>query len=336
MEPRVSTREEVERQLQDGDGHASFARACLAGVDLSRLELAKADFTGADLSGANLANTDLSEANLATANLRDAVMFSANLAGAELVGADLEGANLSHCDASRAGFGAANLVGVNLFEADLTGASFSKSDLREADLRCARLGGARLHEAVLARADLSHADLTGAELDGSDVDGTTFAGCNLRGGRLPRLRNYEKASWLEVDIRDTDFRGAYSLRRVIIDENYLHEFRTRGRHFETLYQLWRVTSDCGRSFWRWAAWTGVVVLLFAGAYSQVQVDYGDHPTPLSPLYFSVVTLTTLGYGDVLPASSAAQVIAMLEVAVGYVALGGLISILANKMARRGE
>ena len=68
----------------------------------------------------------------------------------------------------------------------------------------------------------------------------------------------------------------------------------------------------------------------------MSIDFGDYPTILSPLYFSVVTLTTLGYGDVLPASLAAQCVAMLQVVAGYFALGGLLSIFANKMARRAD
>ena len=66
------------------------------------------------------------------------------------------------------------------------------------------------------------------------------------------------------------------------------------------------------------------------------VDYGEHRTGISSFYYSVVTLTTLGYGDAVPASVAAQVLAMIEVVLGYVMLGGLLSIFANKMARRAE
>jgi voltage-gated potassium channel Kch len=54
------------------------------------------------------------------------------------------------------------------------------------------------------------------------------------------------------------------------------------------------------------------------------------------VYYSIVTLTTLGYGDVVPASPAAQVLAMIEVILGYVMLGGLLSIFASKMARRAD
>jgi len=68
----------------------------------------------------------------------------------------------------------------------------------------------------------------------------------------------------------------------------------------------------------------------------VDIDYGDFETPLSPLYFSVVTLTTLGYGDALPASTAAQVLVMAEVIIGYCMLSGLLSIFATRMGRRAD
>ena len=54
------------------------------------------------------------------------------------------------------------------------------------------------------------------------------------------------------------------------------------------------------------------------------------------MYFSVVTLTTLGFGDVLPASVSAQVVVIAEVIIGYMMLGGLLSIFATKMGRRAE
>ena len=56
--------------------------------------------------------------------------------------------------------------------------------------------------------------------------------------------------------------------------------------------------------------------------------------PMRVLYFPIVTLTTLGFGDYTPASIPAQIVVMSDVVLGYVMLGGLISIFANKLARR--
>ncbi|RME23141.1 MAG: two pore domain potassium channel family protein, partial [Deltaproteobacteria bacterium] len=71
-------------------------------------------------------------------------------------------------------------------------------------------------------------------------------------------------------------------------------------------------------------------------YKLAGVDFGGASGPFSPFYFSIVTLTTLGYGDIHPQSTAGQVLASAEALLGYVGLGGLLSILANKLARRAE
>ena len=98
--------------------------------------------------------------------------------------------------------------------------------------------------------------------------------------------------------------------------------------------MWWLTSDCGRSFTRWGLLTALVAILFAGVYRFVGVDFGPNETVLSPLYFSVVTLTTLGYGDVLPTTTAAQVVVMCETITGYVMLGGLLAMFSSTFARR--
>ena len=121
-----------------------------------------------------------------------------------------------------------------------------------------------------------------------------------------------------------------------MDENYLHEFRNTNRTNNAIYTFWKATSDYGRSLTRWAVLTLTMAITFATAYMLVDIDYGDYETVLSPFYFSVVTLTTLGYGDVLPASLGAQIVVLAEVLVGYIMLGGLLSIFATKMGRRAE
>ena len=80
----------------------------------------------------------------------------------------------------------------------------------------------------------------------------------------------------------------------------------------------------------------MIGLVFGVLFSLVPLSAPDYESVLTPFYFSLVTLTTLGYGDVLPASEMGQALVMAEVTVGYLMLGGLVSIFSNKLARRGE
>lgn len=319
-------------ELKRGDaGVADLTNARLVGADLAGVDL-----SGLDLSGADLTQADLTDARLVGTRLVGAVLDRAILEGAELLGADLSDADLSDIRASRAGFGGATLRNADLFNAVLDEATFSRGDLTGADLRATSLRMARLREATLAGTVFERADLTEADFEASDVTGANFVDANLQRARLRKLTGFMQAEWVGADILGTDFCGAYAVRRTIMDENFIHEFRNQSRLNNALYWVWWATSDCGRSISRWAAWTGVIALLFAGLFTLVEVDYGDHPTGLSSFYYSVVTLTTLGYGDVTPASVGAQVVAMIEVVIGYVMLGGLLSIFSSKMARRAD
>ena len=291
---------------------------------------------GEDLSGSDLSGANLSETRLAGALLSGCVLHGACLDDAELLGADLSGVDLSEASAERAGFGHTILTDAKAFALRATGASFSSSQLQRADLRAAQLEGTRFREAKLGGAVLENCMLREVDLVDADVSEASFRNADLREARFRGLRGYQNTDWVGADVRNVDFAGAWLVRRHILDENFLAEFRSQSATHEKIYQLWWLTSDCGRSLYRWGLFAFVAAVLYAIIYSLpvVGIDYGGHQTLLSPLYFSIVTFTTLGYGDVLPTSALGQVLVITEVILGYVGLGGLLSILANKLARR--
>jgi len=332
-ETLVKTAEKsIVEQIREGRARSlDLKGAVLSGQDLKNADLSMTDLSGADLSGA-----DLSGARFFRAKLAGARLTRARMTGAELTGADLSGAHMEEVDARNCGLGMARLEKVMLFNANLEGSTLTKAVLSNADMRCVNLRNSRMREVDLKKADLTGADLRNSDMSLSNVSKTTFNNCDLRGCRLRLLQDFESAEWIGVDIRDINFAGAYMLRRFISDQNYLKEFRDRSRFSRVLYYIWWITSDCGRSLTRWFLWILLLAFLFALLYSFAGVDYGDYQTVLSPLYYSIVTLTTLGYGDIVPASLAAQIIAMAEVITGYVMLGGLLSIFNNKIARRAD
>ena len=306
----------------------------LAGQRLPREDLAGLDLSRCDLSGAELGGADLTGSRLVGACLENAGFHGATLDDVEFLGVQASGADFSNACAQRAGFGQASLRGASFFEADLRGATFSGSDLQGCDLRVAKLDEGRAVTADFRGADCAGASMRGLDLTDVQVKGAMMTNTDLRAARLRGIRDYAEADWVGADIRDVDFTGAWLLRRHVLDENYIAEFRAQSGAHEFIYKLWWLSCDCGRSLGRWTLWSVFVALVFAGLYTQVDIDYGSHETWLSPIYYSVVTFTTLGYGDVLPASVGGQLVAMAEVILGYVALGGLLAILADKLARR--
>jgi hypothetical protein len=163
-----------------------------------------------------------------------------------------------------------------------------------------------------------------------------FNNADLRDSRLRAVTGYRSAEWFGADIRDINFAGAYRLRRHIVDENYLWEFKESDSLHKAIYHIWKVTSDCGRSLARWCIWILLLIVVFGMGYWVAGVDFRHGPAWLGALYYSVVTVTTLGYGDIVPVTATARIMAMIQVFLGYLMLGGLLSIFANKMARRGE
>jgi hypothetical protein len=132
------------------------------------------------------------------------------------------------------------------------------------------------------------------------------------------------------------------LRRYIDDEQWIKSWRESIWWREPLFVLWEVTSHCGRSIGLWAGWSAFIAIFFAIIYSLMpksiafSVDRleGVRPGFRGYLYYSIVTLTTLGYGDIVPLTNRARVVVGTEVCLGYVMLGGLVSIFATKMATR--
>lgn len=296
--------------------------------------------------GCDLSTVDLSGCNLTHCDLSNSLLFKTDFSGAELYGADLSnadatGANFDHCNLTdakmiRTGLGHGhfhhtNMFNVDLTEAALSGAYFRESDLRSTNLKDARLRGTKLHDT-----DFTGADLTGADLTDADVTGAEFREANLQDTHLRGLIGFREAGWIGSDIRQVNFAGAYRIRREIMDQNYLDEFRSQGKFHEFVYQIWWLTSDCGRSLKRWTGLISIQILIFALLYRFVSMDLGLYPTPFSYVYNSIVTMTTLGYGDVIPKSITAQIVVSLQVLSGYVMLGGLLAILTNKLARRAD
>ena len=77
----------------------------------------------------------------------------------------------------------------------------------------------------------------------------------------------------------------------------------------------------------WAFGYGIIELMNPGSFSGLaEIDVNNHAGRMMQMqYFSFATLTTLGFGDILPRSSAARTLATLEAMTGQIYLAVLIA-----------
>ncbi|MBN2209520.1 MAG: pentapeptide repeat-containing protein [Candidatus Coatesbacteria bacterium] len=253
------------------------------------------------------------------------------------------------------------LAGKNLSYARLEGSDLTFAGLSSTILERATLDGAMIHHSDLRNADLRFASLKGAKLWDSNLEGANFTGANIDGANL---YNTEKPNLggpanqtrytIWVMLRDgfrkknnrvrithwDSVNGAHTAQtdsiaqRYIKDAAYIEDFRKQ-KKIRAFF--WRWSCFYGQSFLLWAFWCVLIAFGFACLYdwrefltegTETIKDFGEC------FYFSIVAFTTLGFGDVYPNPGWGQFCAATEVILGYIGLGGLISILANKVARR--
>jgi uncharacterized protein YjbI with pentapeptide repeats len=320
----------------------------LSSANLSGANLNCANLSGANLRWANLHNADLRDADLNCAVLRDANLERANLSGAKLVLTKLSNANLKDANLSGATLSHAVLRKARLERATLSHAHLDGAYLSSANLLSANLSGANLRDADLSEANLSHAVLKDANLCNANLSGANLSSANFTESNILGVKwNPRKMRGKYMGVRGIDSSYGNALfKRAATDQDYLDtlENHWKGDKWRTyLFKLWRCI-DYGRSI-KWVAIKACITMfLFGLTYSifpgllgldYVPSDQGcSRHSWFTPFYFSIVTFTTLGFGDITPKNLVGELIVSFEVILGYAVLGLLISVLADKVVRR--
>ncbi len=295
-------------------------------VDLSF----RADLLQAELGGMDLTGVDFRTANLLMANLSGANLMEAKLVGANLLLANLRQANLIDADLTQA----------DLTDADLSLAHLDGADLRGAQLNVANLGAAILSRANLRDADLMEADLSGANLGGTDISGAKFIGANFTDANVAGIKwDGARMHGRYRAIRGIDScYGGPLFKRAAADQAFIDAVED---HWKDTWRIWLFRAwgllDYGRSMSRVAAFGFAIMCCYGMIYSTWKglLNYtGSANTWFTSFYFSIETFTTLGFGDVKPTGIVGELLASSEVIIGYITLGLLLAVLAEKIARR--
>ncbi|MCK5893859.1 MAG: pentapeptide repeat-containing protein [Endozoicomonadaceae bacterium] len=274
----------------------------------------------------------LSGFQLKSANLQNICLVSADRSK----GYDLTDADLYHAD----------LRDSHLFNINLQGASLLKADARRANLNCA---------------NMKNANLLGLRLDEAKIEHIKWGNVVRQAAEGKRLRNAdagreEEICWLNQEAEDV----SRNIRRQC-DMHGLQEESGDFFQKEMLYRRYQLPLYSRRRFVskmvdllcgygerpiRAMVFSAVMVAFCALLYSIIGVSAGgeiiqvrwelDWMTNLGNLmkclYFSIVTFTTLGYGDISPVGYG-RAVAALEAYLGTFVLALYVVIFVKKMTR---
>jgi hypothetical protein len=79
------------------------------------------------------------------------------------------------------------------------------------------------------------------------------------------------------------------------------------------------------------------VLVFSGAYHALAKDTGEFTgldTRIDALYFTIVTLATVGYGDITPRGQSARLVTVLQILYSFVFLTAAATALSSWLRGR--
>lgn len=178
----------------------------------------------------------------------------------------------------------------------------------------------------------------------------------------PMIRKLQRNPVTDFSLLDTsvviDRVSNPHIVRYINDEQWLSYWRKRSYLHQVPFAIWLITSYCGRSIGLWLFWVLVAVLMFGVVYADYTVPSwvprqlqdllanmdpkieisrsteGATGSWFTPYYFSIVTFTTLGFGDVKPLNMAGEVFVSIEVIFSYVMVTMGLSAIANNLWRR--
>ncbi len=138
---------------------------------------------------------------------------------------------------------------------------------------------------------------------------------------------YRKKDWFDSVQSSYAEKMYYRQCRFLFERRYL-EF--------IFYKFLQISCNYGDSLWRWGLVSVLFVFLYGGAYSIL--DFAETNGALMQyggvwdyFYFSAVTFTTLGYGDIVPITLTQKLLIGVEAVNGYLMLGSFMAILQRKM-----
>jgi ion channel/pentapeptide repeat protein len=249
-----------------------------------------------------------------------------NLWSSRFVDTNLKGASFERCALGQCVFESAYLRGAHFRDCDLHAAAFSRSNL----------GGARFERTALRFSTWT----------ATDVSPQAFAGGlhEENDGRYALAAGVYHALRLNLSAAGDESGASWAAYRQCVMRRRDLRARRRYRRWLASYAL-DLLWGYGERPWRLMACALAFCALCAACYFFTGIRLGDRcvaggdALPAAEhafecLYFSVVTFTTVGYGDVTPCGAASRALAALEAFAGVFAMGLFVTANVRKLDGR--
>jgi hypothetical protein len=244
------------------------------------------------------------------------------LVGADLTGVSLTLKNLQHSDLRGATLRNARLVKVGFDFSTLDGADFESAILEKVDLRrVVSMRCCRWYETIF---------------DGVKVPGIEHVGVETPYDAAGPQASVAKARYVFRHFKEL-YKGAGDNEAAgLYYEREMDTKRSDGKALERLW-WWVLWATCGYGErpGRTAGLFFAIIAVFAVAYLQCDVQTPQGPLQgfANALYYSVITFTSLGYGDILPVSAVARVLSMMEALIGVFMISLFVFVFCRRMER---
>ncbi len=199
------------------------------------------------------------------------------------------------------------------------GKNLDKSNFSNIDFFSSSMKNCSLQQCDFSFSYLSECNIEGAVFDWSIMNQTFF----------DNVKFDLKTSFIGINLNQINS----NLAILLLDQAKFQQ-RVQGLKEKHPLASWilKVTCFYGQSLSLWAFWVLAVIFFFSTLFWFFPNFIKGHDRSfLDCLYFSFVTFTTLGYGDIIPNHYIGKLCAMIEVSLGYVMGGLLIAILSKKI-----
>lgn len=226
-----------------------------------------------------------------------------------------------------------------LHYSNFQGSFFSSSTFKNSDVMYSNFSSAVLDGCDFSNANLTLSDFSNSLLEYANFSGTWLSSLNLENSDLGYIKYDKKTDFHNIDIHSVKGSSSPLLVSDIKTKQYLKHFKEHSKINKVLYYIWLAISDCGQSFSRWFGISLMICFVFGFGYSFFPESFmyseERNISWFTFYYYSIVTFTTLGYGEIVPNTIGTEIAIVFEVILGYLMLGGLISIIATKFIPKG-